>query len=133
MSKISIAKQKASHNSNKIETHSQLGLFGLFPGNASPQSPQPKEIRPTNPPQSKPRPKPKELAIVPIPQSEFEGDRYCLRYGDFKLQFELPKQQAYELLARTSRLDWSLDDRGVPANIQQIWAAVELEIEGGEQ
>ncbi|MBN8563452.1 MAG: hypothetical protein J0L70_23220 [Leptolyngbya sp. UWPOB_LEPTO1] len=125
---FSTAKQKTHSNSNKFENHSQLRLF---PNNTSPQNLQPKETRPTNPPRSKPRPKPKpELAIEPV-RSEFEGDRYCLCYGTFTLRLELPKDQAYELFDWTVRLDWSLDDRGVPTDIARIWAAAESALGGG--
>jgi hypothetical protein len=127
MTKISIAKQKTHSNSNRFDNHSQLGLFS---GSVVPQSPKPTQARPTNPPRSSPRPRPKAVEIEPI-KSEFEGDRYCLSYGDFTLRFELPREQAYELLARTARLDWSLDDRGVPTDIDRIWAAAQQTIEGG--
>jgi hypothetical protein len=76
-----------------------------------------------------PSPKP-DLVIDPVP-SEFEGDLYCLRYGSFKLRLELPREQAYELFDRTAGFNWSLDDRGVPTDIDRIWAAAESVIEGG--
>lgn len=119
---------KLPPNCNRFENDSQLSLF---PGNGATQSPKPTQTRPTNPPRTSPRPKPKpELAIEPV-RSEFEGDRYCLRYGTFTLRLELPKAQACELFDRTVRLDWSLDDRGVPTDIARIWAAAQLAIEGG--
>lgn len=71
-----------------------------------------------------------DLVVEPV-RSEFEGDRYRLRYGDFTLRLELPKDQAYELFDWTVRLDWSLDDRGVPTDIDRIWAAAEAAIGGG--
>ncbi|MBD1859285.1 MULTISPECIES: hypothetical protein [Leptolyngbya] len=70
------------------------------------------------------------LTVEPI-NSEFEGDRYCLRYGTFTLRLELPKDQARELFDRTVRLDWTLDDRGVPTDIDRIWAAAQQAIGGG--
>ncbi|MCY6492330.1 hypothetical protein [Leptolyngbya sp. GGD] len=76
-------------------------------------------------------PSPKLDLVIDLVPSEFEGDRYRLRSGSFKLQLELPEAQAYELLDRTVRLDWSLDDRGVPMDIDRIWAAAQQTIEGG--
>jgi hypothetical protein len=104
--------------------------LALFPGNGATQSPKPTQTRPTNPPRSSPGPRPKAVEIEPI-DSEFEGDRYRLRYGTFKLRLELPKAQAYELFNRTVRLNWTLDDRGVPTDIGRIWAAAQQTIGGG--
>jgi hypothetical protein len=126
MTKISTAKQKTYSNSNKFEKHSQLRLF---PSSTSPQSLQPKETRPTNPPRSKPQPKPKpKLAIAPILDSEFDGNRFYLQYGDWKLALQLREVEANRLLERLLNLDWILDHQGIPTDLERIYAIAEKEL-----
>lgn len=118
--------QKSSQlNSNLNDNHSQIRLF---PGNPTPQNSKPKEIRPTNLPQSSLKPQPKALAIVPVPSSEFEGWRFFLECGDWKFSVQLQEFEANRLLEQLASLDWTVDGQGVPTDLQRIYAIAEQEL-----
>ncbi|MBD1825687.1 hypothetical protein H6F51_24780 [Cyanobacteria bacterium FACHB-DQ100] len=70
-----------------------------------------------------------DLTIAPVPQKiALDSDRFYIACGDWTLPIQLNQLEANYLYYQLARLDWTLDDLGIPINLEQIWTIAESEL-----